>query len=89
MLQIDLKGKNVLVTGGARGIGKGISKAFAKAGARVAINYKNSIEKANKLAKEIVGNGGEAIAIQADISKLDEVERMVSKVIKEWYNYCT
>ncbi|MCR2045149.1 SDR family NAD(P)-dependent oxidoreductase [Anaerosalibacter massiliensis] len=84
MIQIDLKGKNVLVTGGARGIGKGISKIFAKAGARVAINYNASAEKANRLVKEIVDNSGEAIAIKADIGRLYEVDRMVNQVIKKW-----
>ena len=84
MLEINLKGKTALITGGARGIGKGITRVFAQAGAKVAINYAHSSKKAEDLVKEIRSQGGDAIALQADIRNLGEVNQMVEQVIEKW-----
>lgn len=78
------KDKVVLVTGSSRGLGRSIAVEYAKEGANVIINYKNSKDEANIL-KEIISNyGGKSIAIQADISKEDDVNRMIHTIIKEY-----
>ncbi|MCH8568283.1 MAG: 3-oxoacyl-[acyl-carrier-protein] reductase [Balneolales bacterium] len=79
-----LKGKNILVTGGTRGIGKGIVEACAKAGANVAFTYARSAEAAEELKKEIEQNGTKALAFQADAVDAARAEEVVSEILKEW-----
>lgn len=74
----------VLVTGGGRGIGRAISKAFAADGAIVVINYRSNREKAEELAKEIEGSGGEAMVVKADVANSAEVSDMVDAVIERY-----
>ncbi len=69
--------KNVLVTGGSRGIGKAISYRLAKDGYRVAIIYHKSEDKAREIAKKIREIGGDAVIYRADVSAYDEVKRVV------------
>ncbi|MCK4648741.1 3-oxoacyl-[acyl-carrier-protein] reductase [bacterium] len=79
-----LKGKVTLVTGGGRGIGRAISLALGKEGARVCINYLHSKDAAEEVVKRIKENKGEAIGYKADVSKLEEVNRMVEEVNKKF-----
>ncbi|WP_373073430.1 SDR family NAD(P)-dependent oxidoreductase [Sulfurimonas sp.] len=72
--------KNVLITGGARGIGAATAKELGNQGYRVFINYVNSTEVAEALASEINSNGGEAYAIQADIRQDTQVESMFEEI---------
>lgn len=72
--------KNALITGGARGIGAAIAKELAAKGQRVFINYVNSTDAANALAKEITDNGGEAYPIQADVRNDDQIQIMFDKI---------
>ncbi len=74
--------KTVLVTGGARGIGKAISKKFADEGWRVLINY-NTSEKAAKELEEEIGKD-RCKAYKADISSYEEVKKMVSDILQEF-----
>lgn len=78
----DLKGKVALVTGGARDIGRAISIALAGAGASVAVNYHSSADAAQKVVDEIRSNGGNAIAVGADVSKAEDAERLVAETCK-------
>jgi 3-oxoacyl-[acyl-carrier protein] reductase len=71
-----LSGKTALVTGGSRGIGAAIVRRLGEAGAHVAINYTSARADAEALVAEIVGAGGRAFAIQADVSKLTDIEAM-------------
>ncbi|WP_257350128.1 3-oxoacyl-[acyl-carrier-protein] reductase [Pseudalkalibacillus decolorationis] len=75
-----LTGKNALVTGASRGIGRAIALELAKQGASVAVNYSGSEEKARKVVEEIQQNGGTAFAIQADVSSSDSVSAMIKEV---------
>lgn len=70
---MKLKDKVAIVTGSSKGIGAGIAKEFAIQGAKVVVNYSNSKESADKVVEEILQNGGSAIAVQADISKLADI----------------
>ena len=72
-----LDGKIALVTGASRGIGRGIALAFAREGADVAANYNQRTTEAASLVDAIGQLGRRAVAIQADIGKPDDVERMV------------
>lgn len=79
-MQVDLKGKVALVTGGARDIGRAVALSLADSGAAVAVNYHASADKANELVREIESSGGKAIAIKADVANRSEVSAMVSAV---------
>jgi 3-oxoacyl-[acyl-carrier protein] reductase len=76
-----LQGKIALVTGASRGIGRAIALELARQGAKVAVNYAGSEAKANEVVTEILEMGGEAFAIQADVSKAEAVEHMVKEVL--------
>ncbi|MBO0600963.1 3-oxoacyl-[acyl-carrier-protein] reductase [Sporosarcina sp. E16_3] len=75
-------GKSAIVTGASRGIGREIALLLAKEGARVAVNYSGSKDKADDVVKLITESGGEAFAIQADVSDADDVKAMVDKTIE-------
>jgi NAD(P)-dependent dehydrogenase (short-subunit alcohol dehydrogenase family) len=76
---MNLKGKNVLVTGGSRGIGASVCEAMAQKGCNVAINYNTSPDKAQAVAEKVQATGGKALTIQADVSNREQVEAMVKQ----------
>jgi len=80
----DLKGKVAVVTGASKGIGAGIAKALAKAGAAVVVNYSSSKEGADRVVAEIAGKGGKAVAIQGDVSKAADVQRLFKETKKSF-----
>ncbi|MDA1192382.1 MAG: 3-oxoacyl-ACP reductase FabG [Candidatus Poribacteria bacterium] len=79
MSEMNFGGKAVLVTGGSRGIGRAAAYAFAERGASVAVNYWNSADAANDVVKRIKAGGGNAVAIQADVSKEDDANALVTE----------
>jgi 3-oxoacyl-[acyl-carrier protein] reductase len=76
----DLKNRVALVTGASRGIGAGIAIALARAGADVAVNYREQGVAAKSVCAEIASVGRKAIAVQADVSRAQEITRMTSEV---------
>jgi len=80
-----VKGKNVVVTGGNRGIGRGIVQAFAESGANVAILCR-SIENGKNAVSEISSLGGKYTAVECDISNLDSVKKAAAEVFKFFDN---
>ena len=79
-----LKGKNAVVTGASRGIGRAIALAFAKNGANVVINYRSNDELAENLVQEIQSYGVKAIKVKGDISNLSEAENLINTAISEF-----
>ena len=77
---VSVQGKIALVTGGSRGIGRATSLALAGAGAKVAINYKTHFADAEAVCAEIGSQGGQAVAVQADVSITAQVDGMVQQV---------
>ncbi len=77
-----LKGKVAVVTGGSRDIGRAISVGLAKEGAKVVVNYYSSEAGAQETLSEIKAFGGEAIAVQADVSNLKDIQHMKDKTVE-------
>ena len=79
-----LAGQVAIVTGASRGIGRAISLQLAQCGAKVAVNYASSSGAADELVAKIASDGGEAIAVQADVSKADQIDALFSTVMDKW-----
>jgi 3-oxoacyl-[acyl-carrier protein] reductase len=80
----ELAGKVAIVTGASRGIGKTIAEELALHGAKVVINYASSPEKAAQAVERIGQQGGEAIAVQADISQVAQVQNLFQATLHEY-----
>jgi 3-oxoacyl-[acyl-carrier protein] reductase len=79
-----LEGKVAVVTGASKGIGAGIAKALADEGAAVVVNYSSSKEGAERVVAEIAGRGGKAVAVQGDVSKQAQIERLFAETKKAY-----
>jgi 3-oxoacyl-[acyl-carrier protein] reductase len=77
-----LDGKVAVVTGASKGIGAGIAKHLAAEGAAVVVNYSSSKEGADKVVDEITKRGGKAIAVQADVAKRRDIDRLFAETKK-------
>ncbi|SDP57166.1 3-oxoacyl-[acyl-carrier protein] reductase [Mucilaginibacter sp. OK268] len=76
--------KVILVTGASRGIGAAVAQKLASEGAKVIINYAGGVEAAEQTVNDIKQQGGDAIALQADVSKSDEVKAMFDAAIAHY-----
>lgn len=74
--------KVAIVTGASRGIGRGIAERLAQDGASVVVNYAKNAEEANKVVAGIKAKGGQAVAVQADVSQVADVRRLFQEVVK-------
>jgi 3-oxoacyl-[acyl-carrier protein] reductase len=79
-----LAGKVSIVTGASNGIGRAIAERLAHEGATVVVNYGKSADKAKQVVADIENNGGKAIAIQADMSKVADVRRLVKDTLAKF-----
>ncbi|MDH6099342.1 3-oxoacyl-[acyl-carrier-protein] reductase [Anabaenopsis sp. FSS-46] len=79
-----LQGKVAIVTGASRGIGRAIALELAKQGASIVVNYASSSSAADTVAAEINAAGGQAIALKADVSKVEQVEALFNATIEKF-----
>ncbi|WP_405415320.1 SDR family oxidoreductase [Maribacter sp. Asnod1-A12] len=81
---MKLENKAIIVTGASRGIGQEIAFLLAQNGAKVVVNHSNSEDEANATVNKIKSNGGNAIAIKADVSNREQVSQLFDKTIKSF-----
>jgi 3-oxoacyl-[acyl-carrier protein] reductase len=79
-----LEGQVAIITGSSRGIGRAIAKLFAMEGARVVINYNTSEKEAFAVEDTIESQGGDAICVKADVSRYEDVKRMVETTYRKY-----
>jgi 3-oxoacyl-[acyl-carrier protein] reductase len=79
-----LEGKVAVVTGASKGIGASIAIHLAAEGASVVVNYSSSKEGAERVVKEITGKGGKAVAVQANVSKEADIQRLFAETKKTY-----
>jgi 3-oxoacyl-[acyl-carrier protein] reductase len=82
--EVTLMRRVALITGASRGIGAATTSVLAERGLRVVVNYHASAHEAVEAVAAITAAGGEAVAIQADVTAPDDVARMVSEINKRW-----
>jgi NAD(P)-dependent dehydrogenase (short-subunit alcohol dehydrogenase family) len=83
-MDLQLKGRVALVTGGARDVGREIAMTLAAEGAAVAVNYSSSEEAAREVVENIKASGGSAIAYKADVADYEAVRTMVGRIVQEY-----
>jgi len=79
-----LRGQVAVVTGASRGIGRAIALTLAREGARVVVNYARSRERGEAVVAEILAGGGEALAVRADVSRAEEVDRLLESTLEQF-----
>ncbi|MFZ3091274.1 MAG: SDR family oxidoreductase [Nitrospirota bacterium] len=84
-IDMNIKGKVVLITGASRGIGETTAKLFGLLGAKVIVNYFQGEGDAKRVADEIVSAGGDAFALQADVSNPIQVQEMVKRAVEKYH----
>src|SRR4051794_22036082 len=80
----ELQNKVAIVTGGSRGIGSSIALELAKNGVKIVINYNSNSAAADQMVAEIKENGGDAYAVQADVSVLADAEKLVNETVEHF-----
>jgi 3-oxoacyl-[acyl-carrier protein] reductase len=79
----SLTGKVAIVTGAGRGIGKAIALTLSRGGARVALASRSELEL-RAVAEEVANDGGEALVVPTDLTRDEEMERLVQETLREW-----
>jgi acetoacetyl-CoA reductase len=79
-----LKEAVVVVTGASRGLGRAIAEELASGGAKVVVNYSRSKEPAEELVNQITESGGEAIAVQADVSDAEQAQKLIDQAMEKF-----
>jgi glucose 1-dehydrogenase len=83
-MELNLRNKRVLVTGGTGGLGAAMAEAFAAEGARVAIQYRSDPAGAEQMAARFKTGGADALAVAADVGDSDQVEAMFARLDEAW-----
>lgn len=81
---METERKTAFITGGSRGIGRAIAVRLAKDGFNIVVNYSKSDKSAEEVVKEAKEYGVEAMAVKCDVSKYDEVEKAIDKIVEEF-----
>jgi 3-oxoacyl-[acyl-carrier protein] reductase len=79
-----LSGKIALVTGSSRGIGRALVERMSRDGAAVAVNYVSNSDKAEEVVAAIRSGGGTAVALQADVSRIEDIQRLFEKTLEHF-----
>lgn len=83
-MTLDLQGRKALVTGGSRGIGRAVALELARHGADVAVNYLERAEAAEEVAEAVRRLGQEALTLQADVRRAEQVQAMAQRLQEAW-----
>jgi 3-oxoacyl-[acyl-carrier protein] reductase len=83
-VNVSLKGRVAVVTGGSRGIGAATVRAFAQAGARVVFSYRQAREDAIRLAHSCDSGGRLAFAVRADVTKMKDARRLIDSAVRRF-----
>jgi 3-oxoacyl-[acyl-carrier protein] reductase len=81
---MDFTGRIAVVTGSSRGLGRAIALKLARLGAGVVVNYQKNAAAAEEVAAEIKASGGQALTVQADVSKAEDVERLIRQTVEAY-----
>lgn len=81
---MKLSGRNFVVTGASRGIGRGCATELAREGANIGINYRSADKEADEVAAEVKKSGGKSVLLKADVSDQAAVEDMIQKAVKDF-----
>jgi 3-oxoacyl-[acyl-carrier protein] reductase len=81
---MKLEGKNALVTGGGRGVGRAICIEYAKEGANVIVNYASNDKAAKEVVSIIEGMGRKAVAVQGDVAKKEDAQKLVEACVQNF-----
>ena len=79
-----LEGKNAIITGASRGIGRAIAERFAQEGANIAVTYLSSVEKGEAMAQELSQFGTKVVAYRSDASDFEAAQDLASKVLEDF-----
>lgn len=80
----SLSGKIALVTGSSRGIGRAMVERLSRDGATVVVNYVSRAEKAQEVAAAVRAGGGTAVALQADVSRFEDIQRLFNRTVEHF-----
>ena len=83
-MDLDLKGKSAIVTGGSMGIGTAIALELAKEGCNVAINYRRHDAEAREVIRKVEEMGCKGLAVKADVTSYDDAQNMINTVIRKF-----
>lgn len=83
MIDLSLKGRTAVITGGSKGIGKAIAQTFAEAGAQVVLAARG-VDDLRKAAREIGSNGGRALAVPTDVADNEQVQALMGRAVEEF-----
>lgn len=81
---MDLEGKNALVTGSAKRVGRRTALRLAESGANVAVHYRTSEQEASDAVEELRSKGVDSLAVEADLRDLDEIDLLIDSVVEEF-----
>jgi len=81
---MDLRNKVAVITGSSRGIGRAIALKLASLGAKVVVNYRTNAEAAQEVVEAIEAQGGQAIAVQADVRDADDAKRLIKAALDNY-----